>query len=60
MASLALVAGERLEDAVQGVPGQDYPIYAEVPSTGFSCDGRINGGYYSDPAAQCQVSTAGG
>ncbi|KAF0291940.1 Nonribosomal peptide synthetase gloA [Amphibalanus amphitrite] len=55
LAALSVAGAERLEDAVQGVPGQDYPIFAEVPDTGFSCDGRINGGYYSDPAAQCQA-----
>ncbi|KAG7160706.1 eggshell protein 2A-like [Homarus americanus] len=39
-----------------GVPGQDYPILAFVPNTGFSCDGQIPG-YYADtaPEAGCQV-----
>ena len=27
-----------------------------MPDTGFSCDGRVEGGYYSDPGAECQVS----
>ena len=44
-----------LEKAVPGVPGEDYPIYAEVPESGFSCDGQVDGGYYADPEAQCQV-----
>ncbi len=44
-----------LEKAVPGVPGQDYPIYAEVPDTVFSCDGQVDGGYYADPEAECQV-----
>ena len=44
-----------LEKAVPGIPGQDYPIYAEVPETGFSCTGQVDGGYYADPDAQCQV-----
>lgn len=44
-----------LEKAVPGVPGQDYPIYAEVPDTSFSCDGQVDGGYYADPDAECQV-----
>jgi len=30
-----------LEKAVPGVPGQDYPILAEVPETSFSCDGQV-------------------
>merc|ERR1719379_2863892 len=44
-----------LEKAVPGVPGEDYPIYAEVPESGFSCDGQVDGGYYADPEAQCQL-----
>ncbi|KAK4885735.1 hypothetical protein RN001_002006 [Aquatica leii] len=37
------------------VPGQDYPIYNEVPrGLSFKCDQRLPG-YYSDPEAQCQV-----
>lgn len=39
------------------VPGQDYPIYSEVPQgLSFRCDQRPPG-YYSDPEAQCQVNT---
>ena len=33
-----------LEKAVPGVPGQDYPIYGEVPDTAFACDGQVDGG----------------
>ena len=44
-----------LEKAVPGTPGQDYPIYAEVPETSFSCNGQVDGGYYADPDAECQV-----
>jgi hypothetical protein len=44
-----------LEKAVPGIPGEDYPIFAEVPESGFSCDGQVDGGYYADPEAQCQV-----
>merc|ERR1712123_294739 len=44
-----------LEKAVPGVPGEDYPIYAEVPVSGFACDGQVDGGYYADPEAECQV-----
>ena len=40
---------------IPGVPGEDYPIYAEVPDTGFTCDGLVEGGYYADPAAECQA-----
>jgi len=53
--AVSAVRGSTLEESVQGVPGQDYPVYAEVPDTGFLCDGRINGGYYADPQAECQV-----
>jgi len=46
---------DMLQSSVPGVPGEDYPIYAEVPETGFSCDGQIDGGYYADPEAECQA-----
>merc|ERR1712088_1112591 len=44
-----------LQGSIPGVPGEDYPIYAEVPESGFSCDGQVDGGYYADPEAECQV-----
>ena len=44
-----------LQSAVPGVPGEDYPIYAEVPETAFTCDGQVDGGYYADGEAECQV-----
>ena len=40
---------------IPGVPGEDYPIYAEVPESGFACDGQVDGGYYADPEAECQA-----
>ena len=40
---------------LQGIPKQDYPIYSVVPKTSFSCDNRMNGGYYGDPDAECQA-----
>merc|ERR1719479_882490 len=42
-------------NAVPGVPGEDYPIYAQAPETAFSCDAGLNGGYYADEEAECQV-----
>merc|ERR1719237_16998 len=44
-----------LEEAIPGVPGEDYPIFAEVPETSFFCDGQVDGGYYGDPEAECQA-----
>merc|ERR1712025_142078 len=44
-----------LASSIPGVPGEDYPIYSEVPETGFACDGQMDGGYYADPEAECQV-----
>lgn len=44
-----------LKDSVPGVPGDDYPIYAEAPETAFTCDDKVNGGYYADSEARCQV-----
>jgi len=49
------VGTKMLMSAVPGVPGEDYPIYAEVPETGFACDGQVDGGYYADPEAECQA-----
>merc|ERR1711892_1315870 len=40
---------------IPGVPREDYPIYAEVPESGFVCDGQVDGGYYADPEAECQA-----
>ena len=36
-----------LGNSIPGVPGEDYPIYAEVPETGFLCDGQVDGGQYN-------------
>ena len=44
-----------LQASIPGVPGEDYPIYANVPDTGFTCDGLVEGGYYADPNAECQA-----
>ena len=44
-----------LMNAVPGVPGEDYPIYGDIPETAFSCDGQVDGGYYADSGAECQV-----
>ena len=44
-----------LEDAIPGVPGDDYPIFAEVPETSFLCDGQVEGGYYADVETDCQA-----
>ncbi|XP_068233969.1 uncharacterized protein [Palaemon carinicauda] len=40
-----------------GVPGEDYPILASVPDTGFSCADQEFPGYYADTddEAGCQV-----
>merc|ERR1719495_2391431 len=44
-----------LAGSIPGVAGEDYPIYAEVPESGFACDDKVSGGYYADPEAECQV-----
>merc|ERR1712168_1786144 len=54
-ASDADAALAMLQGSIPGVPGEDYPIYAEVPESAFSCDGQVDGGYYADPEAECQV-----
>ena len=35
-------SGGSLEESIPGIPGEDYPIYATVPDTGFSCDGQVH------------------
>ena len=37
-----------LAEAIPGIPGEDFPIYGELPSTSFLCDERVPG-YYADP-----------
>merc|ERR1711981_992255 len=54
-ASDADAALAMLQGFIPGVPGEDYPIYAEVPESGFACDGQVDGGYYADPEAECQA-----
>jgi len=44
---------EALANNIPGVPGEDYPIFAEPPQTAFLCDAQIQG-YYADPDADCQ------
>ncbi len=29
---------------IPGVPGDDYPVFAEVPETAFTCVGQVDGG----------------
>lgn len=41
--------------AIPGVPGVDYPVYAQVPRTNFDCAQQPLPGYYADIEAQCQV-----
>lgn len=50
-----------LRMSVPGEPGLDYPIYDKVPTTTFSCIGKLEGGYYADIETGCQVvHTCGG
>merc|ERR1711994_358511 len=44
-----------LQGAIPGVPGEDDPIDAGVPESAFACDGQVDGGYYADGEAECQV-----
>uniref|UniRef100_A0A2A4J5N4 Chitin-binding type-2 domain-containing protein n=1 Tax=Heliothis virescens TaxID=7102 RepID=A0A2A4J5N4_HELVI len=37
------------------IPGEDYPVFTEVPKgLSFTCDDKIPG-YYADPETMCQV-----
>merc|ERR1711936_785932 len=51
----AVGQSQSLEENIPGVPGDDYPIFAQVPDTSFVCDGLVEGGYYADPETECQV-----
>ena len=44
-----------LTETIPGTPGDDYPIFGQVPETSFLCDGQVDGGYYGDPEAECQA-----
>ena len=46
---------EALTRNIPGTPGDDYPIFAQVPSTSFLCSGLTPGGYYADPETDCQA-----
>ena len=32
---------ESLAQTIPGVPGEDYPVFAQVPETSFLCDGQV-------------------
>lgn len=40
---------------VQGVPGEDFPVYSTIPRTTFSCR-DVDAGYYADLETDCQVN----
>ena len=44
-----------LEANIPGVPGEDYPIYSEVPESGFTCDGQVDGGRKDNIIHQHQI-----
>ena len=35
-----------LRNSIPGEPGVDYPIFADIEDTSFSCNGRIFGGKF--------------
>ncbi|XP_055357977.1 uncharacterized protein LOC129602839 [Paramacrobiotus metropolitanus] len=36
-------------------PGIDFPVYSDIPDTGFSCSSVHQAGFYADVATHCQV-----
>lgn len=42
--------------ATRGKPHVDYPAYATIPETKFSCKDQRYKGFFGDPATGCQVS----
>ncbi|XP_064107997.1 mucin-19-like [Macrobrachium nipponense] len=47
--------GDPDDDMIVGEAGSNYPTYAEVPNTSFSCEQQGFPGYYADQDTQCQV-----
>lgn len=45
--------------ATRGKPHIDYPAYATIPETDFTCKSQRYKGFFGDPATRCQVSTRG-
>ncbi|EFN63918.1 hypothetical protein EAG_03014 [Camponotus floridanus] len=41
--------------ATRGKPHVDYPTYAIIPETNFSCKSQRYKGFFGDPATRCQV-----
>ena len=49
-------AGQGVEmRPIPGEPGVDYPVFSEVPETGFNCRQQPYLGIYSDLESNCQV-----
>ena len=46
---------DMLQKSVPGIPGQDYPIYASVPETAFTCDGQVDGGELPSPYVELSM-----
>lgn len=42
--------------ATRGKPHVDYPAYAIIPETDFTCKNQRYKGFFGDPATRCQVS----
>ena len=49
-------AGGGLGGAVPGQPGEDFPLLSAPPPTTFSCQDKVEGGYYADTETDCQAS----
>lgn len=44
------------EGSTPGRAGVDYPAYAEIPTTDFSCKNQRYKGFFGDPETSCQVN----
>lgn len=45
------------EGSTPGRAGVDYPAYAEIPETQFTCKSQRYKGFFADPDTNCQVNT---
>ena len=52
--NLTDAAGDLVMNPIPGEAGVDYPVFNEVPVTGFDCSAQANPGIYTDVEARCQ------
>ena len=54
--ALPVVAVTTDATSIPGMPGIDYPVFGEIPVTGFHCSDQRYKGFFADVETKCQVS----